>query len=172
MKEIYKDIKGYEKLYQVSNIGNVKSLYKNRLLKPSIENGYLYVILYKDKQPTHKRIHRLVTETFIDNPKNLPQVNHKDEDKLNNNVNNLEWCDNRYNVMYGTALTRAKESRSTSIKKQSKAVQCVETGIIYPSIMEAERRTKIYHGYIIHVLKGRQKTAGGYHWKYVERKGE
>ena len=70
MKEIYKDIKGYEKLYQVSNIGNVKSLYKNRLLKPSIENGYLYVILYKDKQPTHKRIHRLVAETFIDNPKN------------------------------------------------------------------------------------------------------
>ena len=69
--------------------------------------------------------------------------------------------------MYGTALTRAKESRSTSIKKQSKAVQCVETGIIYPSIMEAERRTKIYHGYIIHALKGRQKTAGGYHWKYV-----
>ena len=70
--------------------------------------------------------------------------------------------------MYGTALTRAKESRSTSIKKQSKAVQCVETGIIYPSIMEAERRTKIYHGYIIHALKGRQKTAGGYHWKYIQ----
>ena len=114
MTEIWKDIVGYEGLYQVSNLGNVKRLkgYKGRgkgyiveehLIKPSINsNGYQNVVLCKNGKTKTFTMHRLVAIAFLDNSEKLPQVNHKDENKLNNCVDNLEWCDRVYNNNYGT----------------------------------------------------------------------
>ena len=114
MTEIWKDIVGYEGLYQVSNLGNVKRLkgYKGRgkgyiveehLIKPSISsNGYQNVVLCKNGKTKTFTMHRLVAIAFLYNSDNLPQVNHKDENKLNNCVDNLEWCDSKYNNNYGT----------------------------------------------------------------------
>ena len=114
MTEIWKDIVGYEGLYQVSNLGNVKRLkgYKGRgkgyiveehLIKPSINsNGYQNVVLCKNGKTKTFTMHRLVAIAFLYNSDNLPEVNHKDEDKTNNCVDNLEWCDRVYNNNYGT----------------------------------------------------------------------
>lgn len=115
MEEIWKDIKGYEGKYQVSNYGSVKTLnYRRtgtaRLLIPKNDKGYLAVGLYKNGKRKMFLIHRLVAEAFIPNPENLPQVNHIDEDKTNNYVENLEWCTQSYNNNYGTRLKRVSES--------------------------------------------------------------
>lgn len=122
MKEIWKDIKGYEGLYQVSNLGNVKSLAKiihmkkydkkteDKILKLDLnKRGYLYIALCKNAKYKKFRVNRLVAETFIPNPKNLPQVNHIDRNVLNNNVNNLEWCTNIENM---------KHARLTGFRKK------------------------------------------------------
>lgn len=100
MVEVWKDIEGYEGLYQVSNMGRVKSLIKGIILKQwTDKDGYRQVGLLKK---TFK-VHRLVAKAFIENPDDLPLVNHKDENKANNNITNLEWCTNEYNLSYGTA---------------------------------------------------------------------
>ena len=94
MEEIWKDIEGYEGLYQVSNFGKIKSIgyKKKKILKPTQDHyGYLNVTLYKNKNKKAKRIHRLVAEAFIANPENKPEIDHIDTDKLNNNVKNLRW---------------------------------------------------------------------------------
>lgn len=93
----------------------------------------------------------------------LPQVNHKDENKQNNHVENLEWCDNLYNVRYGTCLDRIKEARTKKF-----AVINLETGEIFPCPMDAYRATGIHNDSISRVCKGKSKTAGGYHWEYVK----
>ena len=116
MIEIYKDIQGYEG-YQVSNHGNIKSLgngksRKEKILKPvNTTKCYLQVELSKQGKRKKYLVHRLVAQAFIDNPNNLPQVNHKDEDKTNNHVTNLEWCDALYNNNYGTHNQRSAASR-------------------------------------------------------------
>lgn len=164
--EIYKEIEGYEGIYQVSNYGNVKSLgndktRKEKVLKPQKHNyGYLMVSL--NKQGKHKLhfVHRLVAEAFIDNPNNYEEVNHKDEDKTNNSVINLEWCTRLYNHNYGTINQRIAESRS-------KPVICLETGKIYPSLKEVQRQLGFSQGNISNVCNGKQQTAYGFHWKYV-----
>ena len=117
-KELWKDIKDYEGHYQVSNLSRVKSIKfgKERILKPVTDrHGYLLVGLWKNnKQKTYK-VHRLVAEAFIPNPYNLPQVNHKDENPLNNNVNNLEWCNSKYNCNFGTRIERISKRRSKTV---------------------------------------------------------
>ena len=106
--EIWKDCKGYEGKYQVSNFGRVWNANNQRYLKPWISKGgyYLVNLISKNGKIKHESIHRLVAIAFIDNPCNYPQVNHKDEDKTNNRVDNLEWCDSKYNNNYGTRNER------------------------------------------------------------------
>ena len=111
MIEEWKAVPGYEGLYEVSNKGNVRNVRRNKLLRLSkTKYGYIQVYLYKNGIKTGLTVHRLVAEAFLPNPNNLPQVNHKDEDKTNNNVDNLEWCDAKYNMNFGTARIRAKET--------------------------------------------------------------
>lgn len=115
MDEIWKDIEGYEGKYEVSNLGNVRSLnYRGtggiKLLKQGTTRGYKLTCLYKNGKGKQYWVHRLVAIAFIPNPNNLPVVNHKDENPSNNNVNNLEWCTQEYNINYGTARKRASES--------------------------------------------------------------
>lgn len=164
--EIWKDIKGYEELYQVSDLGRVRSFksgkwqtLKNRLTP----RGYYLVTLYKDGKATNKWVHKLVAQAFIPNPDNLPQVNHKDEDKLNNAASNLEWCTAKYNINYGEgAKIRMKKIKS----KLSKPVHCIDTDEIYESAIEAERQTGIQH--ISEVCSGKRESAGGMWWEYLE----
>lgn len=113
--EEWKDIKGYENKYQISNLGRVKALDYRRTGKEqiiSIKNnkGYSEVALWKDSKRKMFMVHRLVAQAFIPNPNNLPQVNHKDENKTNNIVENLEWCTQSYNNSYGTRLERVSSS--------------------------------------------------------------
>ena len=110
--EEWKNVIGYEGLYEVSNIGNVRNVRRNTLLKLSKNNyGYIQVSLYKNGIRTGLKVHRLVAEAFLPNPDNLPQVNHLDEDKTNNRVENLEWCTAKYNNTYGHRTENAINTR-------------------------------------------------------------
>ena len=124
MIEEWKSIPGYEGLYEVSNLGRVRSLdryvktcyeayklHKGKILSPAKDkNGYLKVHLCYNGKHNIIRVHRLVAQAFLLNPDNLPEVNHKDEDKTNNSVDNLEWCDRSYNISYGTRTERQKKT--------------------------------------------------------------
>lgn len=160
--EIWKDIKDFDK-YQVSNLGRIRSFKQKkdgRILQLIEQHNYLYVSLSKHCKETRRLVHRLVAEAFIDNPDNLQEVNHKDENTMNNKVENLEWCTSKYNANYGTRN-----------KRKSKPIQCIETGKIYWGVREAERQLGIKHQNLIVACKTGNKS-GGYHWKYIERKGE
>lgn len=166
--EIYKDIEGYEG-YKISNYGNVKSLKfgKEKILKQTKnKQGYLRVDLYKEGKLKHYKVHRLVAQAFIPNPNNYPMVNHRDEDKTNNIVENLEWCTPKYNINYGTCIQRMTES-NTNNPKQSKLVLCLETGVVYPSTRAVERELGFSQSDISKCCLGKSKTCGGYTWKYV-----
>lgn len=164
--EEWKDIKGYEGLYQVSNLGRVRSIGygKERILSSSniCHYGYIKVNLYKEGKKNTFKVHRLVAQAFIPNPNNLPEVNHKDENKLNNHVSNLEWCTTQYNINYGTHNARMSKSKN-------KPILCVETGVEYTSILEAEKLTGINKSSLSNCCRGIFKTAGGYHWRYVDK---
>lgn len=170
-KEEWRDISGYEGIYQVSNLGRVKSLVnggqsrlngKERILKPG-ENkyGYLSVNLCKYGNRKMFKIHRLVAQAFLSNSENFPEVNHKDENPKNNHSSNLEWCDRKYNCNYGTRNERMR-------KTKSKKVICIETNFTYESVNEASRQTGFDKGNISKCCLGKSKTTGGYHWKYIE----
>ena len=198
--EIWKDIEGYEGKYQVSNYGRVKSLERTvrcdrgyriipeRIRKARKNNyGYLQLNLYKDGKIKSYKIHRLVAQAFLENSDNLPEVNHIDENKQNNYVENLEWCSKSYNMTYngrakkvGKKLRGRKQSeehikkvaeKMTNNPKLSKPVIGINkiSGLIvgFPSTHEAERQTGIYHGNFIACLKGKYKSAGGYVWFYA-----
>lgn len=109
--EIWKDIIGFEDLYQVSNCGVVRHKKFNHILKPRDNRGYKVVVLCKNNKHYNKSVHRLVAGAFIPNPENLPCVNHKNEVKDDNRVENLEWCDVKYNTNYGTGIKRMMETR-------------------------------------------------------------
>lgn len=167
IKEEWKPIQNYENRYLISNLGNVKTIKTNNLLKPELRKDYLSVNLYNGKSYKHYSIHRLVAVHFIENKNNYSHVNHKDENKLNNNVNNLEWCTHKYNCNYGTAIKRSKENRSITILQYNKSLKLINT---YSSLMDAERETGIPNNNICNCCKNKRKTAGGYIWKYEEEK--
>lgn len=132
---------------------------RERLLKLRFTGRYYQMILYKNKSCKSYYIHRLVAETFISNPDNLPFVNHKDENKQNNCVDNLEWCTQKYNINYGTSLKKR-------IDLMGKPVICMETGKRYKSALEAGKQLGINYKHICDCCRGRRKTTGSYHWEY------
>ena len=156
--EHWKEIACYEGLYEVSNLGRVKSLLhgKDKILKPwKTHGGYLQVCLSKDGKVKHTLVHRLVADSFIPNPNNLETVNHKDEVKTNNVASNLEWMTRGDNIIYSKAC-----------KVQMFDKQTGELLATFPSTMEAERVTRIYQGNISSCCNGKRKSAGGYIWRY------
>lgn len=183
MEEIWKDIKGYEGLYQISNFGRVKSLnhlkrlgaktilHKGKILKQQIikTNGYFSVALSKKSKVKRYLVHRLVAQAFVENLKNYNVINHKDENKLNNNATNLEWCSYNYNNNYGNH--GQKISKTRNFNKNKKVYQYDLNGNlinIFKSSLEAKRFFKIKNNSITRCCRNLQKTAGGFIWKYKE----
>ena len=180
--EIWKDYKDYEGLYQASNLGRMRSLdtyrkdrngsvkfYKGRILKPiTVGNGYLKVTLYKNNKQKPYYIHRLVAEVFIPNPENLPEVNHKDENKLNNNAENLEWCDREYNCNFGTRNERVI-AKNTNGKCSKPVLQYTLNGEFvreWESAKQAEREGGFISTNICMCCKGKIKKHKDFIWKY------
>ncbi len=175
-QEIWKPVTNYEGKYEVSNLGRVKSIrsHDTYIMKPNSNRGYLRVGLRKDGIKKYLSIHRLVLEAFVPNPQNLPQVNHKDECKTNNRVENLEWCDASYNSSYGCRNRKILETRrKKKVGMYPKAViQMDLSGHIiaqYESLMEACRKTNIDYSNISKCCREgcRNKIAGGFLWKFV-----
>ena len=177
-KEIWRDVKDYDGLYLVSNLGRVKSLNYRRtgreeILKPSMNTcGYLFVDLSKYGKQKAFLVHRLVAEAFIPNPENLQQINHKDEDKTNNCVWNLECCDYQYNNNYGTHNKRSAEARTNG--KCSKRVLQInkDTGEVireWISLSEVYRQLGYLQENISKCCLGKPhfNTAYGFKWKYA-----
>lgn len=163
MVEIWKDIEGYEGLYQISSLGRVKSLYNSKeiIRKTRINKfGYPYLNLSKNGKKKTFTVHRLVALAFLPNPDNLSQVNHIDEDKTNNRVENLEWCSAKYNANFGTRNMRG------SFKRYKKII-CIETGKIYLSLSEASKQTGFSQSALSSACTGRYKTSFGFHWRYI-----
>ena len=165
MKEIWKDIKDYEGHYQVSNCGRVKSIKfgKERILKPKKDKyGYLHVNLYKNNIKKTYKVHRLVAEAFIDNTDNLTEVNHRDENKLNNNVDNLEWCNSKYNINFGTRNERVAEKLSKPVLQYTLDGEFVRE---WKSTIECGRNGFNKRN-VWMCCQGKRQTHKGYIWKY------
>ena len=181
--------------YEVSDYGDVRIIKNKKLLKKSVDSrGYYKVTLINENGRKTLFVHRLVAMEFIQNPSNLSQVNHIDENKQNNHISNLEWCDLAYNCNYGTRnqrISEANKGRTFSeehIKKLSEsqiceknnmygkryekspraiAVVCVESRKEYLSCKEASEKTGISRTSLCDCLRGNSKTAGGFHWRYI-----
>jgi hypothetical protein len=197
MEEVWKAVVGYEGLYQVSNLGNVRSLghdawHKGRTLKQVFDGkgNYLFVGLHKDGKTKQRNVHRLVAEAFIPNPTKLPCVNHINEVKTDNRAENLEWCTIEYNSNYGSAKKNMIESRrknndqeeiNKKIKESKKrngsfscekpVAQYTTDGTLvatYESATDAERKTGISRGGIQRCCIGKYSQAKGFIWRYIE----
>lgn len=155
--ENWSSINGFEGLYEVSSLGRVRRLHKDsrvnkyKILTPYTLRGYKKVTLFKFGIGYKFQVHRLVAEAFIDNPDNLEQVNHIDENPSNNNVENLEWCTRIYNVNYGTGIRRQVSSRSKVVLQYD-----LEGNLIseFPSTQDASRLLGISQGLISNCCNG------------------
>ena len=175
INEIWKPIKGYEGLYEVSNFGRIRSLdrwcshrrgkqlKKGKILKLLKDtSGYLFVRLCKNNKVKTYLVHRLVAEAFIDNPNNLPQINHKDECKTNNIVSNLEWCDRKYNINYGTRTEKCSKKLSKPVLQYDLEGNFIKE---WESTHECERNG-YNHGNVAACCRGKLKTYRGFLWEY------
>ena len=176
--EIWKNIKGYEGLYQISNMGRVKSLerkiphwrggervQKERILKQVVtHNGYLRVGLRVDGKQKMLRVHRLVCEAFHENPDNKSDVNHINENKTDNRACNLEWCTRIENCNHGTRNERVAKALSKPIGQYTRDGDLVK---VWQSTNEARRQAGFSQGAVSEVANGNRKTAYGFIWKYV-----
>lgn len=179
---VWRPVVGYEGLYEVSNTGQVRSLFRyKKVLKPNMaKTGYCTVELFKSGESKRLLIHRLVAKAFIPNPDNFPQINHKDENRSNNSVDNLEWCTAKYNMHYNNGIERRtanrnydsellRETARRNGKTVSKPVLQIDKDEIiarFESAKAASLATWINHTHICDVANGKRKTAGKYNWVY------
>ena len=160
--ELMRDINGYEGLYAITSCGKVWSYRRKRFLTNGKgNNGYYSTTLTKNGEKKRFLIHRLVAEAYLPNLNNLPQVNHKDENKEHNYISNLEWCDAKYNSSYGTKGER-------SARKNGKAVYCIELNRMFESIQQAGRELGISASHISEVCRDIYEHTKGYHFYYME----
>ena len=168
--ETWKNIKGYEGLYQVSNMGHVKSLERKgrkseRILKPGMtRGGYMQVGLCAGGKTRMLRVHRLVCEGFHENPEGKPQVNHINENKTDNRAVNLEWCTAKENTNHGTRNERVRKAESKPVGQYTLDGELIK---IWPSTIEAKRQAGFDCGHISRVANGERKTHKGFTWKYI-----
>ena len=173
-EEVWRDVKGYEGLYQVSNMGRVKSLgrkdrfgrvIKERILEPAVtHNGYLRVGLHVDGKRKMLRVHRLVCEAFHENPDNKSEVNHVNENKTDNRACNLEWSTRTENCNHGSRNERVAKALSKPIGQFSLDGKLIKG---WRSAWEARRQTGFGQGYVGAGARGKFKQAEGYIWKYI-----
>lgn len=174
MNEVWKDIKGFENLYQVSNTGKVRTLIHNKIMKPDVYNGYERVTLYSPFRKRRSFVHRLVAEAFVPNPENKPIIDHIDTNPFNNNADNIKWCSQKENINNPISLNKRHKPHSKewneNIRKgqEKKPIFCVELGIVFNGQTDAQRKLGIFQTNIGKVLLGKRKTAGGYHWQYED----
>ena len=182
MQEIWKDISGYEGYYQVSNLGNVKSMermverknnetgnlsLKSRILSlNTYPKGYKKVTLRKNNTSKSFFGHRLVAEAFIPNPNNYPYVNHKDENPSNNHSDNLEWCTNEYNMSYGTLGYRISLAKSKQVFQFDLDGNFLNT---FYGVNVASRITNISSTSIVNCCNGASRSAGGFLWSFSRK---
>lgn len=178
--EEWKDIKGYEGLYQLSNYGRVKSLLKEIIMKPQLRCNYYRVRLIKEGVGKNHSVNRLVADAFIDNPDSKPEVGHYDCDTHNNKVNNLYWCTHKENLNNPITLKRYSK-HSKGHKKTEETIEKIKKSLYksilqfdlkgnliakYDSAKEASKITNSNYVSICQCCTGRNKTANGYIWKY------
>ena len=169
MREIWKDIPDYEGIYQVSNLGNIKSFTKvsnGHILKPCISKGYKYVCLNKNGKHKNYAVHRLVALAFVKNPYGYKVVNHKDENKLNNNADNLEWCTSHYNFNYGTS--RLRQGISSGKPVEQLTLDDVPVAVYYSSEFAA-KINNCDSSSIHKCCTGKRKSTAGFHWRYFAK---
>lgn len=178
MIEEWKQIEGFPK-YFVSNLGNIKNIdymhtgKEHLISQRETQNGYMLASLYSKDKRLHRSVHRLVAEAFLPNPDNLPQVNHKDENKKNNCVDNLEWCTASYNTRYNDGMTKRISKRSRCDWKGRSLVpvyQYSRDNVFikrWDSIEEAAKALNINQSGICHCLSGKYAHSGNYIWKYA-----
>ena len=158
------DVNGFEN-YQVTDDGRVWSKKSKKYLKQSYSNGYKVVTLYNNEKARNYLVHRLVANAFLPNPNGYKEINHKDEDKANNNVENLEYCDHSYNINYGTRNERQIDSISKRVYQYTKDLKLVN---VFKSSIEAERQNaNLNHRGISYACLGKLKTYKGYIWSHI-----
>ena len=176
--ETWKNIKGYEGLYQVSNMGRVKSLerkvrhwrggeltIKERILKPGMDRGgYLLVTLCAGGKQKTLKVHRLVCQAFHKNHENKPCVNHIDEDKTNNAASNLEWCTYEENNNHGTHNERMAKTLNKPVGQYTLDGELIK---VWVSAREAQKQAGFSYNHISNVATGKHKTHKGFVWKYI-----
>ena len=176
MNEIWKDIEGWEGLYQVSNLGKVKSLpryhdakhpyiTKERILKPRFcgkTREYLSVSLNDNCEVKQMKVHRLVAQAFVPNPKGHKEINHINEDKSDNRAENLEWCSRSYNVNYGKRIEKQRVHLLIPVRQITLGGEFIRD---FPSIIDAGDSLGIHPSNISKVVNGDRKTAGGFIWE-------
>ena len=148
--------------YTISETGEIRNS-KGKVIKGEISNnGYRRVSL-SNGELKHKKmsVHRLVAETYISNPNNYPEVNHRNENKLDNDVENLEWCTTLDNLLHSNVINKASEAKFTKVR-------CITTGKIYNSVKDAAKDLGLHHSNIVACCNGRRLSCGGLRWEYVD----